>query len=201
MIKIFTGDDRIRANQAIQAFLGQDYEIVEGVDLTPADLPSVTKGTSLFTDVRRILIRDLSTNKSTFEKLPGYLDTPHYIAIFETKLDRRTATYKALKDQVEIHDFILPPDPNLKMVFNIYTTAKTNGKKAIDMLEKIKPQEDPVKFCGLLTAQALQDYRRRQGSKEKRVLRELSKIDLTMKTTSFQSWLLIQAFLLRLSSL
>ena len=201
MIRIFTGDDRIRANQAIQQTLGSDYEIIEGTDLTPSDLPSITKGTSLFTDKRQILIRDLSNNKATFEKLPDYLDTPHNIIILESKLDKRTTTYKALKDQVEIREFVLPPDPNLKLVFNIYTTAKHDGSKAINMLDKIQQHEDPVKFCGLLVSQALKDYRARQGTKEKKALKELSMLDLNLKTTSYQPWLLIRSFLLRLSSL
>lgn len=201
MIRIFTGDDRISANRTIQQILGSDYEVIEGADLTPADLPSITKGASLFADKRQILIRDLSTNKATFAELSNYLDTPHNIIILESKLDKRTAAYKTLKGQVEIQEFSLPPDPNLKLVFNIYTTAKHNGPKAINMLDKIQQHEDPVKFSGLLVSQALKDYRVRQGTKEKKALKELSILDLNLKTTSYQPWLLIRSFLLRLSSL
>lgn len=201
MIRIFTGDDRISANRTIQQILGSDYEVIEGADLTPADLPSITKGASLFADKRQILIRDLSTNKATFAELSNYLDTPHNIIILESKLDKRTAAYKTLKGQVEIQEFSLPPDPNLKLVFNIYTTAKHNGPKAINMLDKIQQHEDPVKFSGLLVSQALKDYRVHQGTKEKKALKELSILDLNLKTTSYQPWLLIRSFLLRLSSL
>lgn len=201
MIRIFTGDDRISANRTIQQILGSDYEVIEGADLTPADLPSITKGASLFADKRQILIRDLSTNKATFAELSNYLDTPHNIIILESKLDKRTAAYKTLKGQVEIQEFSLPPDPNLKLVFNIYTTAKHNGPKAINMLDKIQQHEDPVKFSGLLVSQALKDYRVHQGIKEKKALKELSILDLNLKTTSYQPWLLIRSFLLRLSSL
>jgi DNA polymerase III delta subunit len=56
-------------------------------------------------------------------------------------------------------------------------------------------------FFGLLASQALKDYSQKQGTKEKRVLKELSKLDLDLKTTSYQPWLLIESFLLRLSSL
>ena len=81
MIKIFTGENRMRANQEINTALGKDYEIIEGADLSPNDLPSIFQGASLFAEKRNILIRDLSENKLVFEKLPEYLDTPHNVII------------------------------------------------------------------------------------------------------------------------
>ena len=201
MIRIFTGENRIRANQAVSQILGENYEIIEGADLTPNDLPSIFQGASLFFAKRNILIRDLGDNKSTFEKLPEYLDTPHNVIILELKFDKRSTIYKTLKDQIEIRDFPLPKDPNIGLVFDIYRTAKTNGKKAVKDLEKIKHHEDPIRFCGLMISQALKDYRAYQGIKEKRALKELSKLDLDLKTTSLEPWLLIESFLLRASSL
>ena len=87
------------------------------------------------------------------------------------------------------------------MVFDIYRIAKRDGKKAIEMLEKIKQDEDPIRFTGLLVSQALKDYAKNPGTKEKRVLKELSKLDLNLKTTSYSPWLLVSSFLLRVSSL
>ncbi len=202
MIKFFYGDDRVRAGQAIEKFLGtKDYEVIEGAELTLADLPSIFLGQSLFSDSRNVLIRDLSVNKSVYEKLPDYLNTPHKIAILELKLDKRSATYKALKDKLEFHEFTLPQNPNFNLVFDIYRTAKQNGPRAVEMLSRIQEEEDPIMFCGLMISQALKDFKQKQGTKEKRALRELSKLDLSLKTTSFQPWLLVQSFLLRLSSL
>ena len=202
MIKFFYGDDRVRAKQAIENFLGtKDYEVIEGADLTPPDLPSIFLGNSLFADTRAILIRDFATNKPAYEKLPDYLGTPHQIAIFELKLDKRSTTYKALKDKVDFQEFSLPKNPNLNLVFDIYRTAKQNGPKAVAMLAKIQAEEDPIMFCGLMISQALKDFKQKQGIKEKRVLRELSRLDLDLKSTSIQPWLLVQSFLLRLSSL
>ena len=201
MIKFFYGDDRVRAQQEIIKFLGSDYEIIEGTDLEPADLPSLFLGNSLFADTRTILIRDLAINKSVYEKLPEYLNTPHKIIILESKLDKRSAIYKAIKDSIEIKEFTLPKNPNFNLVFDIYRTAKHDGKKAIKMLEKIQTEEDPIMFCGLMISQALKDFKVHQGIKEKRALAELSKLDLDLKSTSLQPWLLVQSFLLRLSSL
>ena len=202
MINVFYGDDRQRIQQEIIRFLGtKDYEIIEGADLTPADLPSIFLGNSLFSEKRAILIRDLTVNKPVYEKIPDYLSTPHNIAILELKLDKRSATYKALKSQIEFKEFALPKNPNFGLVFDIYRTAKRDGNKAVKMLTKIQDEEDPIMFCGLLISQALKDFKAHQGTKEKRALTELSKLDLDLKSTSFPSWLLVQSFLLRLSSL
>lgn len=201
MIKIFTGDDRIRAQKEITKLLGPDHEIIEGADLTPEDLPSITKGASLFADTRNILIRDLSTNKSVYEAFPNYLDTPHNIIIQEIKLDKRTSTYNVIKDKVEIKEFKLAEDPNKKLVFDIYHTAKRNGEKAIKMLEKIEQDQDPMMFTGLMISQALKDYKNHPSAKEKKALKELSKLDINLKSTSFQPWLLVKSFLLQVSSL
>lgn len=201
MIKIFYGDDRTKANQEIKKALGSDYEIIDGSDINPADLPSIFYGASLFTPVRKILIRDFTANKPAYEQLPNYLATPHDIIIFETKLDKRSATYKALKDQLEFKEFKAPEDPNLQLIFGIYRTAKTDGKKAIQMLSTIKPNEDPIKFTGLLISQALKDFTTKQGKKERAILKELSKLDLQMKSAKIDPWLLVESFLLRLSTI
>ena len=201
MIKVFYGDDRIRAKQAIQDFLGDSYEILEGADIEPNDLANIFMGASLFSPTRSILIRDFTSNKTAFSELPNFLNTPHQIVIFESKLDKRSATYKELKDKIEFKEFALPPNPNFKLVFDIYKIAKKDGPKSLSLLAKIKQDEDPIMFFGLLASQALKDFSAHQGIKEKQVLKELAKIDIQMKTTKFDPWLLVETFLLRLSSL
>ena len=201
MINVFYGENRLRANSEITELLGSDYEVYEGVNLSQEDLPSLFLGGSLLSQTRSILIRDFFVNKAVAEKLPEYLNTPHNIVIFELKLDKRSTTYKTLKNQINFKEFTLPKDPNLNLVFNIYRVAKTDGKKALSILEKIKTEQDPMMFFGLLVSQAIKDYSQKQGTKEKKVLHELSQLDLKLKSTSFQPWLLIESFLLRLSSL
>lgn len=201
MIKIFYGDNRVRAKEEIEEFLGRDYEIVEGAELTVADLPSLLKGNSLFEEKRNILVRDLSVNRRVFEKIIEYLDTKHNVAIFELKLDKRGKAYRTIKDKVEIKEFNMPKNPNLGIVFDIYKTAKNDGIKAIKMLDKICDEEEPIMFLGLMVSQALKDYKNNPGIKEKRALKELSKLDLEIKTTSFEPWILVRSFLLRLSLL
>lgn len=201
MIQVFYGDDRVRAKSEISKILGENYEVYDGPELESTDLPNLFLGNSLFSDARSILIRDFLANKTIADKLQDYLDTPHNVILFELKLDKRSTVYKTLKNQITFKEFTLQKNPNLKLVFDIYKTAKTDGKKALTMLSKIKPEEDPMMFFGLLISQAIKDYSLRQGIKEKRALKELSKLDLNLKSTSYQPWLLIESFLLRLSSL
>lgn len=201
MIRIFTGDDRIRAQQEIKKILGEDYEIIDCTDLTEKDLPLIFRGTTLFATKRKILLRDFTANSAIYPELPQYLTTPHDVILYETKLDKRTATYKEIKDKLEIKEFKLPPKTDFRIVFNIYSTAKRDGKKAVQMLEQIKLDEDPVKFTGLLVSQALKDFQatRGKGSKEKQILKDLARIDMQMKTTKVDPWLLVESFLLSLS--
>lgn len=200
MIKIFTGDDRIRAQKAISQFLGPTYEIIDAANLNIDDLPNIFLGNSLFDAKRSILIRDLSENKPVFDKLSDYLNSPHQIALFETKIDKRSAIFKSLKGKTEIQEFALPPNPNFRVVFDIYNTAKHDGPKAIKLLNQIKTTEDPIQFAGLLNSQALKDFTTKPGPKQKRALKELSRLDLELKSSKLPSWLLIESFLLRLSS-
>ena len=201
MIRIYYGEDRVKINEQIKKALGENYEVMDGPELMPADLPSIFMGGSLFANKRAILIRDLGENKEVFEKLPEYLNTPHEVVLFETKLDKRTTTYKALKDKIEIKEFVMPANINAGLVFDIFKTAKTNGKKAVQMLEQIENEQDPYMFLGLLVSQALKDFSFKQGTKEKRVLQELSKLDIAMKSTSLQPFSLLKSFLLQVSSL
>ena len=201
MIRIFYGENRIAIKAAAEKVLGADYEVIEGADLTLNDLPSVFFGTSLFGDTRKILIKDLGENKEAFSKLPEQLGTPHEVVLFETKLDKRTTTYKDIKDKVEIKEFKNAVDPNAGLVFDIYKTAKRDGKKAVEMLNKIKDEQDPYMFFGLMVSQALKDFEFRQGTKEKRALFELSKLDNLMKSSTVEPFTLLQAFLLQVSSL
>ena len=200
MFSIFTGEDRIRAKQEIIKILGNDYEVIDGAEISPNDLPSIFLGQSLFATKRKILIRDLFSNKPAFEKLPEYLDTPHIIIDLETKIDKRSSAYKIISKKVAVKEFALPKNPNSSLVFDIYKIAKKDGKKAVENLEKIKNTQDPIMFFGLMVSQAVGDYSKKQGNTQKKILKELAKVDMQMKTTPTDPWLLIESFLLSLSS-
>lgn len=200
MIKVFYGENRVRVQKEAQKFLGDNYEMVEGENLMPQDLPSLMMGNSLFAETRAILVRDALANKAIWEDLPKYLDSPHRVVFWESKIDRRSSIYKSLKDRVQFQEFKLPRDLNQGLVFEIYKTAKRDGTRAVELLKKVEHEQEPMMFLGLMVSQAIRDYSARPGVKEKRALKELSELDMQLKTTKLQPWTLISAFLLRLAS-
>ena len=199
MIKIFTGDDRIRAGQEIKRELGENYEVIDCAELTAKDLTPIFRGTTLFDSHRKILLRDFTANSSIFPELPKFLDTKHDIILLETKLDKRTAAFKEIKGKIEIKEFKLPPKTDFREVYDIYNVAKKDGQKAVEMLKKIEQDEDPIRFTGLLVSQALKDYQKNPGTREKQNLKNLAKLDIRQKSTKIDSWLLVESFLLNLS--
>lgn len=201
MIKIFIGNDRVRAGQEINHLLGSDHETYDGVDLSPQDLPSLFYGGTLFNDVRHILIRDYSSNQSIYEKLPDYLNTPHHVILLESKLDKRSTIFKAIKSKITIQEFKLPEQHNQFYSFDICRVAKRNGEEAVRMLKEIEPTTDPIMFFGAITSVVLKDYAAHQGAKEKQALKELAKLDLQIKSTTIEPWILIESYLLRISNL
>lgn len=207
MIRIFTGENRVKAEAEIRKILGSDYEVFEGENLNPNDLSSIFLGTSLLFEKRKILIKDLSENKETFEAfsrgLGDFLKTDFEVVLFETKLDKRTTAFKEIKKQgIEIREFKVAEKIDISRVFGIYDLALRDGRRAVLELEKIEATQDPYMFFGMLVSQGLKRFEQRtNGKKEKRVLKELSSLDKLMKSTSYEPWVLIKSFLIRLSSL
>lgn len=201
MLSVFWGENRLEAEKAVKRALGTDYEVFEGENLTVADLPSIFQGTSLFgTEKRQILLKELGENREVWEKIPDYLGTEHDLVIWESKLDKRSAIYKALvAARVKMQEFPAKKNPDANVVFNILDMALRNGLLAVKMVEKIELEQDPYMFFGLLVTQAIKKFDSRPGSREKQLLKELSALDLQMKTTSVEPWLLVKSFLLRIA--
>ena len=201
MLRIFYGSDRVKAQAEIKRILGDDYEVVEGAELKLADLASVFMGGSLLVDERKILVKDLGVVAENWAKLVDYVDTPHQIIVWEEKLDKRTGTYKQLAKQVEIREFKKIEQVDRSLAFNIYDMAFIDSKKAVKMLEQAKLTEDPYQMLGAWAWKAIDNFKKYGGAKEKRVLLELSKLDILMKTTSYQPWTQLSTFLLQASLL
>ena len=222
MIKVFYGEDRVRALDAMKKwFGGAEYEVIDAGELTPADLPNIFRGGSLLADERRILVRDLLANKAVAEEVVKYVDTPHQVVMLEGKLDKRTVAYKELAKladkraekngaqgnaevesgaKVEFKEFKLP-QPDFRKVFDIFRVAKQDGAQAVKMLAEIQETEEPKQFVGLMASQAMRDFAARPGAKEKRVLKELARLDMNLNEARQQPWLLVQSFLVRLAEI
>ena len=202
MLRVIVGEDRLAAEMALKRVIGGNYEVFEGENLVVNDLPSIFQGTSLFeTGKRRILLKNLSENPALWEKVADYADTEHEVVVWELKLDKRSLGYKNLKSSgVEIQEFALKAKPEAKMVFGVLDTALRDGKRAVAQVEQIELEQDPFMFFGLMVTQALKKFEQKGGAKEKRLLKELAKLDMEMKTTGLDPWMLIKAFLLRVKS-
>lgn len=197
MLSVYSGENRVLAEQALKRELGANYEVFEGSNLEIQDLPSVFLGTSLFGEERRILLKDLSENAAIWEKVGDYLETPHRVVIWETKLDKRSAGYKRLKEAgVEMREFAALKKPEAGLVFGILETALKDGATAVKMTERIELEQDPYMFFGLMVTQALKRFENFGGARERMVLKKLAVLDMEMKSATVEPWLLIKSFLL-----
>ena len=207
MIYVFSGDDRVKIQAEIRKILGEDYEVVDGENLKPADLMSIMMGGSLLSAERKILIKDLTPARGTatetgvdfYAELNKFVDTPHTVVIWETTVPNRGSYREFIKNQNVKSQKIVQEEVDKWAIFRIFDLAQTDGKKAAAEFEKLG--EDPYLALGAFATAAIKNYEKHQGRKEKRVLEALSDLDMKMKTTSLQPSLLLQAFLLRVSSL
>ena len=203
MIKVFYGEDRVKARKMVDKLFGGEYEVIEAENLTTNDMTSVFLGVSLFGESRKILVKDLSANKECWDMVPNFVaDCAHDVILLESKLDKRSATYKGLsKDKkVEFKEFALAEDPNSKLVFDIFDAAMRGDKNVIKMCEKIEQTNDPYMFMGLMVSQAIKKLQY-NNSKAVKALKILAQADVDMKSTGIEPWKLIKMALLKISCL
>ncbi|MBR2861953.1 MAG: hypothetical protein IKB97_00100 [Bacteroidaceae bacterium] len=149
----------------------------------------------------------MSESKEAFAEFAGKIDewlrTDAEVVIWESKLDKRLTAVKALvKAGVEVKEFKAQEPVDMKQVFDIYNIALRDGVKAVTELAKIESKQDPYMFFGLMVSQALKKLEwKPNGVKEKKVLKELSVVDMQMKSTGVDPWMLVKSFLLRVSAI
>lgn len=191
MLRLYVGEDRVAAEKAIRKALGGSYEVFEGDNLTPEDLPNIFWGTSLFGEKRKILLKGLTENGAVWEKLADYLGKiEHEIVIWETKVDKRSSVYKALvAAEAEVREFPLAKRPEERLVFQVYDTALRDGVAAVKMVEQIELIQDPYMFFGLLVTQALKKLEARPaGKRERKNVKILARADMLMKQSGVEPW-------------
>ncbi len=106
MINLLTGSNTYELEQHLSK-LRQDFdgtaEIIDGSRLELNQLPDMLMGGTLFSDKRLVIIRNLSESKDVWSRLPDWLDRVSDdidLVLIESKLDKRTSTYKELKKRV-----------------------------------------------------------------------------------------------------
>ena len=201
MIKIVCGDDRARAEKWVKRQLPEQYEVVEGAELTLDQLVNIMKGNTLFDDKRNVLIKDFGENGDVFGRIVDYKDTKNNIIRWKSKLDKRTSTYKKFKDAgVEINEYKMVEQVRNNEVFDVFELAvKGNGIKAVKLIEKIQKDQDAYSFVGLMVTQAIKRYDTKQGMKEKIILKKLAELDIQTKSSQIEPWELVKIFILQIS--
>lgn len=203
MIKIFYGNDRVKARAAIDKLLGKDYEVIEAENLTIGDMDSVFLGTSLFGETRNILLKSLSENKPCWEMLPKYLKTTHNVIVWENSVDKRSVTYKTLEKEsgVEFKEFKQVEEIDRRLAFEIFDSAYAgNGKRALAICDQMGTMNDPFQLIGLMVSQACKKLEMRQ-SKAPKALKILAETDMAMKSTAVEPWNLVKSALLRIADI
>ena len=111
MITWLVGENSFEIREAVKALEAEfqgTSERFDGADLSLAQLPDILMGVSLFASERLVIIQDISTNSSLWEKLPEWLprinDDIHVVFV-DTKPDKRTTSYKALKAAANLQEF------------------------------------------------------------------------------------------------
>jgi len=111
MITLLTGDNSFERQEALQAIVAAfdgTAERIDGVGLELRQLPDLLMGGTLFADKRLVIISDLSSNSSLWQKLPNWLprlsDDVHLVLVDE-KPDKRTVSYKALKEVARLQEY------------------------------------------------------------------------------------------------
>ncbi len=134
MITVLTGDNSFEITRALDAIVaGFDgvAEKFDGSDLELAQLPDLLLGGTLFADKRLVIIRELSENKSLWDKLPDWLermDSDVHLVLAEPKPDKRTKTYKDLKKYADVKEFGLWGDRDIQLAEKwVVDEAKRQG--------------------------------------------------------------------------
>ena len=203
MIKIFYGNDRQKAQLAVVKVLGEEYEVIEAENITRGDMDSIFRGTSLFGETRKILLKSLNENKECWEMLPEYLDTTHEMVIWLSALDKRSVVYKAIAKQknVEIKEFAQDMKVERFFAFKIADEAFAgHGAKAVKMCEQIETTDDAYMTMGAIISQAAKRLETK-NPKAVRAIKILAKADMDMKSASVDAWNIVKISLLKIGQL
>lgn len=116
MITLLVGENSFeieRALAGIKANFAGEVEKIDGNELSLARLPDILMGVSLFSEKRLLMIRGLSENKAVWAVFGDWLDKISddiHLILIEPKPDKRTATFKALKNKATTEEFQLWSD-------------------------------------------------------------------------------------------
>lgn len=108
MIHLLYGDNEFEKQAALVALVG-DADVVryDGEELTLADMQEITIGQTLFTQSSVYVISKLSENSDIWSRLSELpFDNDKTVILLESKLDKRTKTYKWLQKTAKTQEFL-----------------------------------------------------------------------------------------------
>jgi DNA polymerase III delta subunit len=110
MITLLAGENSFEIERTLGAITGDfdgNVERIDGSELQLSQLPDILMGISLFSTKRMVIIRNLSHNKTLWAVFGDWLfrvSDDINLVLIESKPDKRTATFKALKEQATIKE-------------------------------------------------------------------------------------------------
>ncbi|HZJ34494.1 MAG TPA: DNA polymerase III subunit delta [Candidatus Angelobacter sp.] len=111
MITLLIGENSFEIERALDEIANDfngNIEKIDGIQLQLTHLPDILMGISLFNTARTVVIRNLSSNKSIWTVFGDWLSklsSDIHLVLVEPKPDKRTATFKLLKDYANVKEF------------------------------------------------------------------------------------------------
>ena len=111
MITLLTGENSFEIKRALDRLVNEfdgTPEYVNGDDLQVRQLPDVLTGSTLLAETRLVIIKDLADNKTVWNSLDDWLEripSSIHVVLVESKLDKRTKTYKSLQKLAKVSEF------------------------------------------------------------------------------------------------
>ena len=107
MIYLLCGDNEFEKQAALLALVG-DADVVryDGEELTLADMQEITIGQTLFSQSAVYVISKLSENFDIWSRLSELPFDDKTVILLESKLDKRTKTYKWLQKTAKTQEFL-----------------------------------------------------------------------------------------------
>jgi len=110
MISMFIGDNSFEIERQLLTISDNFNGVVEKIDgaqLSIFNLPDILMGVSLFSTKRLIVVRGLSQNKIVWGDFGNWLDKVSddiHLVLIESRVDKRTTTYKKLKEKAVVRE-------------------------------------------------------------------------------------------------
>lgn len=119
MISLLYGENDFELKKHLRKLISDfpDKNAIEKIDgdsISADNLADLLSGVSLFSSNRLVIIRDASSNKEVWDKLPDYIQTDTQLILIESSPDKRTKTFKQLQKQATVTEFKNKTDSELR---------------------------------------------------------------------------------------